>query len=78
MPSTGKVPSEVTLGHIADLLAAEPEKLELHWRQIIGYAYWLRSTDAVVVPKEGGGGNNEARPGVYVSPSKGIAFPGAF
>ncbi|KAK5111587.1 hypothetical protein LTR85_011816 [Meristemomyces frigidus] len=79
LPSTGKVPSGVTLGHLADLLAAQPKKLDLHWMQVQGHAWWVRSAAAVVVPKEGkGGGDNEARRGVYVNPSNGIAFPGAF
>ncbi|KAK4555320.1 hypothetical protein LTR86_007617 [Recurvomyces mirabilis] len=76
VPSTGKVPTGVTLGHLADLLAAQPKKLTMHWMQIHGYVWWSRSSDAVVVPKEGEGGNNESRPGVYVNPSNGIAFPG--
>ena len=77
-PSTGKVPSGVKLGHLADLLGAQPKKLKLHWMQIHGHEWWVRSADAVVVPKEGDVGDNNARKGVYMNPSNGIAFPGAF
>lgn len=76
LPSTGKVPSGVTLGHIADLFAAQPRKLTLHWWQIHTSAWWARSADAIVVPKEGEIDHNGARPGVYVNPSNGIEFPG--
>ncbi|KAK3111476.1 hypothetical protein LTR53_013242 [Teratosphaeriaceae sp. CCFEE 6253] len=79
LPSTGYVPTGVTLGDVADVLADQPRKfMTLHWIQIMSHAWWVRSADAVVVPEEGTGGNNEARAGVYVNPSNGIAFPGAF
>ena len=53
MPSTGLVPSGVTLGHFADMLAAQPRRLKLHWMSLHGHADWLRSADAVVmVPAE--------------------------
>lgn len=78
IPTTGHVESGVTLGHVADMLAAQPKKLTYHWMQLHVYNWWLRSRDAVVVPKEGDLGNNEARPGVYVNPSNGLAMPGAF
>ena len=77
-PSTGNVPSGVKLGHLADLLAAQPKKLKLHWMQIHGHEWWVRAADADVVPKDGDVGDNKARKGVYVNPSNGIAFPGAF
>jgi hypothetical protein len=48
------VPSGVTLGHFADMLAAQPKKLELHWMYLHGHAYWLRSADAAVVPPDTG------------------------
>lgn len=70
------MPSGVTLGHIVDMLAAQPTKLTYHWMQVNGQAWWKRSADAVVVPADKDVGNNEARPGVYVNPSNGIAFPG--
>lgn len=43
-----------------------------------GQAWWLRSTDAVVIPQEGEVKDNEAQRGVYVNLSNGVAFPGAF
>jgi hypothetical protein len=53
LPSTGLVPSGVTLGHFADMLAAQPRRLKLHWMSLHGHADWLRSADAVVmVPAE--------------------------
>ncbi|KAK4889199.1 hypothetical protein LTR27_011957 [Elasticomyces elasticus] len=76
VPSTGKIPSGVTLGHIADLLAAKTKKLNVHWIQVIGHEYWLRPADAIVVPPNADVGNEESRPGVYVNPSNGIVFPG--
>jgi len=76
VPSTGKTPSGVTLGHVADLLAAKTKKLNVHWIQVIGHEYWLRSADAIVVPPNANVGNEESRPGVYVNPSNGIVFPG--
>ncbi|KAK3625766.1 hypothetical protein LTR22_023420 [Elasticomyces elasticus] len=76
VPSTGKTPSGVTLGHVADLLAAKTKKLNVHWIQVIGHEYWLRSADAIVVPPNANVGNEESRPGVYVNHSNGIVFPG--
>ena len=77
-PSTGKVAIGVTLGHLADLLASVGRGLTLHWIQIDGYAWWMRSADAIVVPKEGETSNYDGMRGVYVNPSNGIPFPGAF
>ena len=77
-PHVGLVSSGVTLGHLADLVAAQSTKLKLHWMQITGHVWWARSADAIVVPDESDGVGNEARAGVYVNPSNGIAFPGAF
>lgn len=77
--STGHVPSGVTLGHFADMLAAQPKKLEYHWMQSHGYAFWLRSADATVPLPEGGDKEHSmGYRGVYVNPSNGIAFPGGF
>jgi len=81
LPSTGKAPAGtgVTLGDLADLLADQPKKgVTLHWMEVQSHAWWVLSADAVVVPPEGDVGNNDARPGVYVNPSNGVAFPGAF
>jgi hypothetical protein len=53
LPSTGLVLSGVTLGHFADMLAAQPRRLKLHWMSLHGHADWLRSADAVtMVPAE--------------------------
>ena len=79
LPSTGSVPSGVTLGHFADMLAAQLNKLEYHWMQPHGYSSWLRSADATTVPPKGGDKENPDRYRVvYVNPSNGIAFPGGF
>lgn len=81
MPSTGKVGTGVTLGHVADLLATLPSRLTLHWMSLNGQAWWARSADAVVVPEPGQAERergNAPMAGVYVNPSNGIAFPGAF
>ena len=73
------MPSGVTLGHFADMLAAQPRSLECHSMQPYGYAHWLRSADATVSPPEGGDKENaDGYRGVYVNPSNGIAFPGGF
>jgi hypothetical protein len=78
-PSTGKIATGVTMGHLADLLATLPSKHKLHWMLLDGHAWWARSADAVVVPAPNyNGGNNAAVCGVYVNPSNGIPFPGAF
>ena len=69
----------MTLGHFADMLAAQPKRLEYHWMQPHGYSSWLRSADAVVpLPKGGDKENADGYRGVYVNPSNGIAFPGGF
>jgi hypothetical protein len=69
----------VALDHFANMLAAQSRKLELHWMQPHGYASWLRSADATVLPPEGGDKENaDGFRGVYVNPSNGIAFPGEF
>lgn len=79
MPSTGHVPSGVTLGHLADMLAAQPKKLEYHWMQPHDYASWLRSADTTApLPKPGDKEHPTGYRGVYVNPSNGIAFPGGF
>jgi hypothetical protein len=37
----------------ADMLAAQPRRLKLHWMSLHGHADWLRSADAVtMVPAE--------------------------
>ena len=75
-PSTGKIATGVTLGHVADLLETLPSRHMLHWMSLDGHVWWARSADA---PKPGKGkGANDAKPGVYVNPSNGIPFPGAF
>jgi hypothetical protein len=67
----------VTLSHFADMLAAQPKKLENHWMQPHGNSSWLRSVDAAVALPEGGDKENPTGcRGVYVNPSNGIAFPG--
>jgi hypothetical protein len=78
LPSTGHVPTGVTLGHLADMLAAQPKKLEYHWMMLHGAASWARSADAVVLPKNEDVDveHSEGCHGVYVNPSNGIAFPG--
>jgi hypothetical protein len=78
LPSTGHVPTGVTLGHLADMLAAQPKKLEYHWMMLHGAASWARSADAVVLPKNEDVDveHSEGYHGVYVNPSNGIAFPG--
>ena len=53
-PGTGRVETGVTLGHVADLLATIPKKLERHWMSLDGHAWWVRSADAVVVPESTG------------------------
>lgn len=79
LPCTGHVPTGVTLGHFADMLAAQPNKLEYHWMQPHGYASWLRSADAISpLPKGGDKEHSTGFRGVYVNPSNGIAFPGGF
>ncbi|KAK3708403.1 hypothetical protein LTR37_011499 [Vermiconidia calcicola] len=76
-PSTGRVPTGVTLGHVADLLLSISSRLTLHWVSIDGHAWWAMSTDALVAPRNGtDGGDNASIPEVYVNPSNGIAFPG--
>jgi hypothetical protein len=79
LPSTGHVPTGVTLGHFADMLAAQPKKLEYHWMQLHGAASWARSVDAVALPNDGVDvEHSDGYRGVYVNPSNGIAFPGGF
>lgn len=70
----------MTLGHLADMLAAQPRRLEYHWMMLHGASPWVRSADAVVLPKNEGVGveHSECYRGVYVNPSNGIAFPGGF
>ena len=75
-PSTGKIATGVTLGHVADLLTTLPSRHTLHWMSLDGHARWARSADAPA--PDHGGGDNDAIPGVYVNPSNGIAFPGVF
>jgi hypothetical protein len=78
LPSTGHVPTGVTLGHFADMLAAQPNKLEYHWMQLHGYADWLRSADTAGELPEVDKEHSRDYRGVYVNPSNGIAFPGGF
>jgi hypothetical protein len=79
LPSTGDVPSGVTLGHFADMLAAQSNKAEYHWMQPHGYSSWLRSADSTTpLPQRGDKENSDGFRGVYVNPSNGIAFPGGF
>lgn len=79
-PTTGRVDTGVTLGHLANLLASLPSKLERHWMSIDSHAWWARSADTIVVEAgmDDHDGKNAALKGVYVNPSNGIAFPGAF
>ena len=78
-PSTGKIATGVTMGHVADLLATLPSKHLLLWMMLDSHAWWARSADAIAVPGPNhDGGNNAAMRGVYVNPSNGIPFPGAF
>jgi hypothetical protein len=79
LPSTGDVPSGVTLGHFADMLAAQSNKGEYHWMQPHGYSSWLRSADSTTpLPQGGDKEHSDGLRGVYVNPSNGIAFPGGF
>lgn len=79
MPETGHVATDVTLGHLADLLATIPQKFERHWMSIDGWAWWLRSADAVVVPKDDEPDiDTPAYRGAYVNPTNGLPFPGGF
>ena len=52
MPYTGHIASGVTMGHVADMLAAQSHKYRYHWMWLHGHVSWLRSADAVVVPGE--------------------------
>ena len=79
LPSTGHVPSGVTLRHLADMLAAQPKELKYHWMMLHGAASWVRSADAVVLPKnQDVDVEHLGHRGAYVNPSNGIAFPGGF
>ncbi|KAK3052705.1 hypothetical protein LTR09_006187 [Extremus antarcticus] len=78
-PSTGHVATGVTLGHVADLLATIPKKLDLHWMMVDGHAWWARSTDAVMdrdPDAEQVEYFNTCRWGAYTNPSNGVPFPG--
>lgn len=78
-PSTGHVSTGVTLGHLADMLAAQPRGLEYHWMMLHGASAWVRSADAVVLPNgDVDVEHSEGYRGVSVNPSSGTAFPGGF
>ena len=72
------MPTGVTLGHLADMLAAQPKKLKYHWMMLHGTSSWVRSADAVLLLKNEDVDveHSEGYRGEYVNPSNRKALTG--
>ena len=66
-----------TLGHLADMLAAQTKKMEYHRMQLHGASSWVRSADAIVLTNNRVNmEHSEGHCGVYDNPSNGFTYPG--